>query len=67
MMDTDAGATQRTANPMSSEHPAQEQQVPDSMNRMNKCQFDQILKRRNYKRGLLKCVDAMSRKKVLLP
>ena len=62
---TDLDATQRTTTAVGSEHPAQEQQVPDTMNKMNKHQFEQILKRRNYKRGLLKCVDAMARKKVL--
>lgn len=62
---TDLDVTQRTTTAVGSEHPAQEQQVPDTMNKMNKHQFEQILKRRNYKRGLLKCVDAMARKKVL--
>ena len=38
----------------------------ETMNKMNKSQFDQILKRRNYKRGLLKCVDTMAQKKVFL-
>jgi hypothetical protein len=65
MLHTDVNATQRTTTVMGSEHPAQAQQIPGTMNRINKCEFDQIIKRRNYKRGLLKCVDAMARNKVL--
>ena len=55
-----AGATQGTTGP---EDPAHDSQVPEMTNKVNKCQFDQIAKRRNYKRSLLKCVDAMSQRK----
>ena len=62
---TQADATQRTTTETGPEDPAQGLQGPETMNKINKCQFDQIIKRRNYKRSLLKCVDAMARKKVL--
>ena len=60
-----AGATQGTTT-NTGEDPARDLQVPEMTNKVNKCQFDQIAKRRNYKRSLLKCVDAMAQRKVLL-
>ena len=59
-----AGATQGTTT-NTGEDPARDLQVPEMTNKVNKCQFDQIAKRRNYKRSLLKCVDAMAQRKVL--
>ena len=61
-----AGATQGTATKTGPEDPAHDSQVPAMSNKVNKCQFDQITKRRNYKRSLLKCFDAMTQRKVLL-
>ena len=61
-----AGATQGTTTKTGPEDPAHDSRVPEMSNRVNKCQFDQITKRRNYKRSLLKCVDAMAQRKVLL-
>ena len=61
-----AGATQGTTTKTGPEDPARDLQVPEMTNKVNKCQFDQIAKRRNYKRSLLKCVDAMAQRKVLL-
>ena len=58
-----AGATQGTTGP---EDPAHDSQVPELTNKVNKCQFDQITKRRHYKRSLLKCFGAMAQRKVLL-
>ena len=55
-----AGATQGTTT-----NTGRDLQVPEMTNKVNKCQFDQIAKRRNYKRSLLKCVDAMAQRKVL--
>ena len=60
-----AGATQGMTTNTGPEDPAR-LQVPEMTNKVNKCQFDQIAKRRNYKRSLLKCVDAMAQRKVLL-
>ena len=60
-----AGATQGTTTKTGPEDPAHDSQVPAMSNKVNKCQFDQIAKRRNYKRSLLKCVDAMAQRKVL--
>jgi len=60
-----AGATQGTTTKTGPEDPAHDSQVPEMTNKVNKCQFDQIAKRRNYKRSLLKCVDAMAQRKVL--
>ena len=61
-----AGATQGTTIKTGPEDPAHDSQVPEMTNKVNKCQFDQIAKRRNYKRSLLKCVYAMAQRKVLL-
>ena len=61
-----AGATQGTTTKTGPEDPAHESQVPKVTNKVNKCQLDQITKRRNYKRCLLKCFDAASQRKVLL-
>ena len=61
-----AGATQGTTTKTGPEDPAHDSQVPEMTNKVNKCQFDQIAKRRNYKRSLLKCVYAMAQRKVLL-
>ena len=61
-----AGATQGTTTKTGPEDPAHESQVPKVTNKVNKCQFDQITKRRNYKRSLLKCFGAMTQRKVLL-
>ena len=66
MLATNAGATQGTTTKTGPEDPAHDSQVPEMTNKVNKCQFDQIAKRRNFKRSLLKCVDAMSQRKVLL-
>ena len=60
-----AGATQGTTTKTGPEFPAHDSQLPERTNKVNKCQFDQIAKRRNYKRSLLKCVDAMAQRKVL--
>ena len=62
MLCAQADATKRTATETGREDPAQ---GPETMNKINKSQFDRITKRRNYKRSLVKCVDAMARKKVL--
>ena len=59
-----AGATQGMTTNTGPEDPAR-LQVPEMTNKVNKCQFDQNAKRRNYKRSLLKCVDAMAQRKVL--
>ena len=61
-----AGATQGTTTKTGPEDPAHDSQVPEMSNRVNKCQFDQITKRRHYKRSLLKCFGAMAQRKVLL-
>ena len=61
-----AGATQGTTTKTGPEDPAHDSQVPAMSNKVNKCQFDQITKRRNYKRSLLKCFGAMTQRKVLL-
>ena len=61
-----AGATLGTTTKTGPEDPAHESQVPKVTNKVNKCQLDQITKRRNYKRCLLKCFDAASQRKVLL-
>ena len=61
-----AGATQGTTTKTGPEDPAHDSQVPEMTNKVNKCQLDQITKRRNYKRCLLKCFDAASQRKVLL-
>ena len=61
-----AGATQGTTIKTGPEDPAHESQVPKVTNKVNKCQLDQITKRRNYKRCLLKCFDPASQRKVLL-
>ena len=61
-----AGATQGTTTKTGPEDPAHESQVPKVTNKVNKCQLDQITKRRNYKRSLLNCFDAASQRKVLL-
>ena len=61
-----AGAKKGTTTKTGPEDPAHDSQVPEMSNRVNKCQFDQITKRRNYKRSLLKCVYAMAQRKVLL-
>ena len=61
-----AGATQGTTTKTGPEDPAHESQVPKVTNKVNKCQLDQITKRRNYKRSLLKCFGAMTQRKVLL-
>jgi len=58
-----AGATQGTTTKTGPEDPAHDSQVPEMTYKVNKCQFDQITKRQNYKRSLLKCVDAMSQRK----
>ena len=60
-----AGATQGTTTKTGPEDPARDLQVPEMTNKVNKCQFDQIAKRRNFKRSLLKCFDAASQRKVL--
>ena len=60
------GATQGTTTKTGPEDPAHESQVPEMTNKVNKRQFDQIAKRRNYKRSLLNCFDAASLRKVLL-
>ena len=60
------GATQGTTTKTGPEDPAHDSQVPEMSNRVNKCQFDQITKRRHYKRSLLKCFGAMAQRKVLL-
>ena len=66
MLSTQADA-QRTTTETGPEDPAQGLQTTETetTNKINKCQFEQITKRRNYKRSLLKCVDAMARKQVL--
>ena len=61
-----AGATLGTTTKTGPEDPAHDSQVPAMSNKVNKCQFDQITKRRNYKRSLLKCFGAMTQRKVLL-
>ena len=61
-----AGTTQGTTTKTGPEDPAHDSQVPEMSNRVNKCQFDQITKRRNYKRSLLNCFDAASLRKVPL-
>ena len=61
-----AGATLGTTTKTGPEDPAHDSQVPEMSNRVNKCQFDQITKRRHYKRSLLKCFGAMAQRKVLL-
>ena len=66
MLATNAGATQGTTTKTGPEDPAHDSQVPEMTNKVNKCQFDQITKRRNYKRSLLKCFGAMAQRKVLL-
>ena len=66
MLATNAGATQGTTTETGPEDPAHDSQVQEMSNKVNKCQFDQITKRRNYKRSLLKCFDAMTQRKVLL-
>ena len=60
-----AGATQGTTTKTGPEDPARDLQVPEMTNKVNKCQLDQIAKRRNYKRSLVKCFDAASQRKVL--
>ena len=60
-----AGATQGTTTKTGPEDPAHDSQVPEMTNKVNKCQLDQIAKRRNFKRSLLKCFDAASQRKVL--
>ena len=60
-----AGAKQGTTTKTGPEDPARDLQVPEMTNKVNECQFDQIAKKRNYKRSLLKCVDAMAQRKVL--
>jgi len=60
------GATQGTTTKTGPEDPAHDSRVPEISNRVNKCQFDQITKRRHYKRSLLKCFVAMAQRKVLL-
>ena len=64
MLATNAGVMQGTTTETGPADPAHDSQ--EMSNKVNKCQFDQITKRRNYKRSLLKCADAMSQRKVLL-
>ena len=62
---THTEATQLTTTTQTGpEHSTQDLHAPETTNKINKCQFEQIIKRRKFKGSLLTCVDAMARKKV---